>query len=121
MATRKVSALLLDSSAAAGVEPVTFAGFPGRFVPGEPVEVEALAGAAGIEASALLALLDELELPLEVVQIKHGTGPLPVAENHVGGSETFELDEADADGDPSEEHEEPAADADEPATEEGDV
>ncbi|RDI73310.1 hypothetical protein Gocc_2910 [Gaiella occulta] len=91
----KVSALLLDASVAAGVEAVTFAGFPGRFVPGEPVEVKRLAAAAGVDAEALLALIEELELPVDVVQVKAGSGPLPVADNHMGGGETFELPPAE--------------------------
>ena len=114
MARRKTSALLLDASVVAGVEPVTFAGFPGRYVPGEPVEFEALSAASGIEASALLASLDDLGLPLEVVEVRPGAGPLPVPDNHVGRGETFGLaDESEDDEDPDE--------AEEPVSEEGDV
>lgn len=78
---------------------MTFAGFPGRYVPGEPVEVNAVAAAAGVDTESLLALVDELELPLDVVDVKPGSGPLPVADNHIGSGEIFGLGEPDGDGD----------------------
>lgn len=95
MASTKVPALLLDPSAAAGVEPVTFPGFPGRFTPGHPVELEALAAASGTPAADLAALAAGLGLPLVAVDVKAGDGSLPAADNHADSAVTFDLSDRD--------------------------
>jgi len=78
------TALVLPAEAVSGQGPVTFPGLPGVWTPGEPIEVAAFV-AEGIFSSedAMLAIVNERGVPLELAKVKKGAAPLPERANHI--------------------------------------
>lgn len=105
----EIAALVLPADAVSSSAPVNFQGFPGTFVPGKPVSVDALAAAAGLSPRELTDLAHELGLPLKKTKAGEKDAAIVWPENHVppGGSVTEALGDSD-DG---------SAAADEPAVE----
>lgn len=81
------TALVLPEEAVSGSDAVTFPGFPGIWTAGQPIEIAAFVreGAFGSEEE-MLGRVEELGLPLELVQVDKRSAPLPERANHVASS-----------------------------------
>jgi hypothetical protein len=79
MAESKVTAFVLPTEAVVGTDAVHFGGFPGIWVPGQPVEVTELGFASLQDARERR---DELGLPLKETKVAVGKGAMPERENH---------------------------------------
>lgn len=79
------AALELDAETAQGVGvDVHFSNFPGLWQPGRPIAVSAL----GFDnAGEALAAVADLGLPLKLVDVEHGSAPMPARDNHVANEE----------------------------------
>lgn len=84
---------MLPESAVAGTAAVNLPGFPGMWIPGQPIAVDELVSHGGFpDAEALHDRVAELGLPLEQVEVTGDDGAMPMPANHVQSREEAVVD-----------------------------
>lgn len=81
-------AYVLPETAVAGTAAVNLPGFPGMWIPGQPIAVDELVSYGGFaDADALDARVEELGLPLEKTEVTGDDGSMPLPPNHIQSRE----------------------------------